>query len=33
LTAEQQARLEALPASTRDLVLTWLLTARALSAG
>jgi hypothetical protein len=26
LTAEQQARLEALPAATRDLVLTWLLT-------
>ncbi|MGE5754519.1 MAG: hypothetical protein ACM35G_02205 [Planctomycetaceae bacterium] len=27
LTAEQQARLEALPAATRDLVLTWLLSA------
>jgi hypothetical protein len=26
LTAEQQARLEALPAATRDLVLTWLMT-------
>jgi hypothetical protein len=26
LTPEQQARLEALPASTRDLVLSWLLT-------
>jgi hypothetical protein len=26
LTAEQQARLDALPAATRDLVLTWLLT-------
>jgi hypothetical protein len=26
LTAEQQARLEALPSATRDLVLTWLLT-------
>jgi hypothetical protein len=26
LTAEQQARLESLPASTRDLVLSWLLT-------
>jgi hypothetical protein len=26
LTPEQQARLEALPAATRDLVLTWLLT-------
>jgi hypothetical protein len=26
LTAEQQARLEALPAATRDMVLTWLLT-------
>ncbi|HMB03265.1 MAG TPA: hypothetical protein VKP69_05925 [Isosphaeraceae bacterium] len=26
MTAEQQARLEALPAATRDLVLTWLLT-------
>jgi hypothetical protein len=26
LTAEQQARLDVLPAATRDLVLTWLLT-------
>jgi hypothetical protein len=26
LTPEQQARLDALPAATRDLVLTWLLT-------